>query len=328
MADPTLESRYGRPPYKPAFDQLKRAAFASIEFPVTNVEIHGSIRDHIHIYPHSKGGAPEKLGRNLYTISMDANFQNTFRKYPAALWPLSLRQLRGIFEEQTTDDLVIPTIGTIKAYCRNWSQKMEAKIRSGEMARFEFVEDQDATTLEQELAKVSTASLQAAVSNFDASKALADFQNDKTTESIFDAISDAANFVLSFADLAELTGNLVSAKLMALNDLASQFDRTKFGKDPTNEPVIHAVKELIDTIRKIMEDQKARFRSIEFFQVPITMPMNQISLRLYGTTERTIELMQLNAVPDVFRVVAGTRIRFYPPEDGVDNAIQTVRIGA
>ena len=133
-------------PHTVAFDTLQRASFQGIEFPITSMTLKGGIRDHIHEYPHAAGGAPEKLGRKLYEVSMQANFQSTFRAYPR-LWPSALSKLRKIFEQQTTGDLVIPTIGTIQAYARNWTQQMEAKIRSGETATFEFVEDQGSEDL-------------------------------------------------------------------------------------------------------------------------------------------------------------------------------------
>lgn len=306
--------RYGEdlPVYVPAIRQLKRASHMGIEFPITNSEVMGSIRDHIHIYPHAKGGAPEKLGRNLYTIRMEANFQATFKKYPG-LWPLKLRELRGYWEDQTTGDLVVPTIGTIKAYCRNWTQKMDARIASGETVSLEFQEDQDASQLEQELQRVSIASLQQAALKFNASKALADFQDDSTSESIFDAISDMANFVLSFADLAELGGNLLSSKLLALADLTRQFSRTNFADNISNEPVMGAFYELAATVQTIQEDINARNRKIEIYVTPRPTSMLALSQQLYGDGSHVDELMGMNAVDDQYAVRAGTRIKFYPP---------------
>src|SRR5438105_4964362 len=122
------------------FDTLQRASFGGAEFPVESVSIVGGLRDHIHEYPHSQGGAPEKMGRKLYTIRMKAVFQTKFKLYPG-LYPNTLNFLRKMFEEQSSADLVVPTIGTMTAYCRNWTQEMEWRIRNGEKADFEFVED-------------------------------------------------------------------------------------------------------------------------------------------------------------------------------------------
>lgn len=307
--------RYGEdlPTYVPAIRQLKRASHMSIEFPITSSEVMGSIRDHIHIYPHANGGAPEKLGRNLYTIRFEANFQATFKKYPG-LWPLKLRELRGYWEDETTGPLVVPTIGTIQAYCRNWTQKMDARIASGETVSLEFQEDQDATKLEQELQRLSIASFSQAALKFNASKALADFQDDSTAESIFDAISDAANFILSFADLAELGGNLVSSKLLALADLQRQFSRTNFADDITNEPIMNVFYEFAATVQTIQEDINAQNRKIEIYIVPSTTSMLSLSQQFYGDGSHVDELMSMNAVEDQYEVPAATRIKFYPPE--------------
>lgn len=299
----------------PAFDTLQLASFEEIKFPIHGCEISGSIRDHIHIYPHANGGSSEKMGRNLYLIKMEANFQATFKKYPN-LWPYRLRDIRTLFENQTTGRLVIPTVGTIRAYCRNWTQKMEVKIRSGEMCSFEFVEDQDATVLSQSLQQRSAVSIRQAAVAFNAAKALADFQDDSKAESIFDAIQNMANFILSFRDMAELAGNLVTAKLLALADLCKQFHATDFADNPRNEPVVNAFANLYDTVLRINDDLASQKRSLETFVVPTLMSMMNISQRLYNNTDHTVELMQMNIVDDVFQVRPGTRIKFYPNEVG------------
>lgn len=299
----------------PAFDSLQLASFEGIKFPIGSCEITGSIRDHIHIYPHAKGGSPEKMGRNLYLIKMEANFQDTFKKYPN-LWPYRLADLRKYFENETTGKLVIPTIGTIKAYCRNWTQKMEARIRSGEKCNFEFVEDQDATVLSQSLQQRSAVSIAESAKAFNAAKALADFQDDSKAESIFDAITNVANYILSFRDMAELAGNLVSAKVLALADLCKQFQATNFADSPRNEPVINAFANLYDTVLRINDDFASKQTKVEIYVVPTTVSMNQISQKLYGDTSHTVELMQMNAVDDVFQVRAGTSIKFYPAQVG------------
>src|SRR5262249_28189814 len=125
----------------PVFDQLQRASFDGVPFPVESVDVTSDLRHHVHEYPHTAGGDPEKLGRSLYRIQMLGNFQATFRAYPK-LWPEALTKLRKTFEAEKTADLVIPTIGTIKAFITKWRQRSTAKIRSGEKVEIEFLEDQ------------------------------------------------------------------------------------------------------------------------------------------------------------------------------------------
>lgn len=305
-----------------AFDKLQRASFDGIEFPVESVDVSGSIRDHIHEYPHADGGAPEKMGRRLYIVKMVANFQNTFKGYPD-LWPTNLGKLRLMFENQLTSDLVIPTVGTIQAYCRNWSQLMEAKIRSGEKATFEFVEDQETKELTADLIRVGEpANFSSAGDDFLASKALFDFRDDKRAISIFDAISNLVNFVTAFKDQTEAGLALLDAKFMAVMNLLSQFDHTEAMLNPLNEPGIQVAMRLWAAAQKASEDLASKKTPIQIYVVPITSAMSSICAAIYGDTERVTELMQLNAVVNVMSIPAGTLIRFYPtPEQTLGAAL-------
>ena len=81
----------------PLFDNLERASFAGYAFPVSDVEVTGGLRDHVHEYPHSPGGAPEKLGRKLYEFSFTSPMLAGFPRYPK-LWPETAASLRIVFE--------------------------------------------------------------------------------------------------------------------------------------------------------------------------------------------------------------------------------------
>lgn len=296
----------------PVFDQLQKASFQGIVFPIESCESAGSIRDFHHIYPHARGASVELMGRNLYTFRMEANFQATFPKYPG-LWPYRLQSLRKLWEEETIADLVVPTIGTIKAYCRNWSIRMEARIRSGEKVHLEFSEDQDATSLTESLISVKTQSLATATKNFDKFKALSDFQNDKKTESIFDAISNVANSFLALGDQSELAGNLISAKLQGILNLIDQADATFFSEDPMNSKMLSAMKDLWDiTLSTLDSIDNRHSEPLQIFIVGSTTTISVISSAIYGTADKAIELMQLNPIEDVFAIPAGTQIKYHP----------------
>jgi prophage DNA circulation protein len=297
-----------RPP--PVFDQLPKFSFGGIVFPVEGYDVAGGIRDHIHEYPHAAGGAPEKLGRRLYTVKVRASFQATFDKYPG-LWPTSLAKLIQFFEAQKTLPLVIPTKGTIQAYCRNWSSAVEAKVRSGERVDLEFVEDQSQANLISALVNVSTKNITTTLANYNAAKILADFSTLPST-SIFDAISNAANAFLAIGDMTQAATNLVSAKLTALVDLIKQVDQADFVKDPKNYPLITALHDLWDAAQTQAANINRKAIEPAVWVVSAPMAMSAIASALYGDTSRQTELMQLNAVEDVLRVPAGTAIRYYP----------------
>lgn len=288
------------------------------EFPVTHVEVRGGIRDHIHEYPHADGGAPEKMGRKLYEINMTGDFQNTFRAYPN-LWPQGLKTLRTAFERQLTGDLVIPTIGTIKAYAKTWTQTMEPKAsRSGEIASFVFQEDQTDTSLVKNDLQVSVTKLAQDYAKVDAAKAMTEFASEKDI-SLFDALANAINSVLAVFDTIDAIGNLISAKILAVADLCAQLSHTLTANDMRNAPIISALHDLWDTAQRANDSivQAGSFGGGKLLQyvVPATMSVSSISIELYGNTSHGVELMQLNPIEDAFAVRAGMRLKYIEPSE-------------
>lgn len=289
-----------------AFDSLQRASFLGIEFPISGCEVAGGIRDHIHEYPHAAGGSPEKMGRKLYIIRMQGNFQDRFPAYPK-LWPQGLRQLRESFDKQLSGDLAIPTIGKMKCYARSWVQTMNPKAsRSGETTTFEFCEDAD-SHIEFTEVNGSTLSLSKKLSAMEAAKLQTEFASTKDI-SVFDAVSNAINSVLAIGDLSNAALNLVTAKLLAVTDLCGQASNTLTAKNMKNAYIISALHDAWDTARQSNANLfKSQSRPLKY-TVPFTMPMSSISTTLYGDATHTVELMQLNAVEDAFAVRAGTNI--------------------
>ena len=131
------------------FDSYPQASFSGITFPVESSRIKGGIRDHIHEYPHSPGGSPEKLGRMLYEFTVQVHFDARFTNYPG-LYPQSLNQLTTLFEAQTTADFRLPQMpASVSCYCRAWTREMTNRIRSGERVELVFMEDQSTLYLFQ-----------------------------------------------------------------------------------------------------------------------------------------------------------------------------------
>jgi len=296
-------------PYFPPITQLKRASFMGVEFPVSEIDVTGGIRDHIHEYPHADGGSPEKMGRRLYTIRMHGVFSSTFPKYPK-LWPDGLAKLRGFFEKQLTGKLIIPTVGTIDAYARTWSQTMQPKSSlSGEMANFEFVEDQSTSALVASLVSTNVGAISQKAQAFDTKKELTKF-GATADISIFDAVSNAVNNVLAIGDLGGAAINLVGAKLLAATSLCATASETLTSKDGRNAPIIGALHDLWDTMLQSNANLfRTQARPLTYI-VPTTMAMSSISMAIYGDTTHTVELMQLNVVDDLFSVKAGTEITY------------------
>lgn len=292
----------------PAFDELKRASHHGIAFPVRSVRISGGLREHVHEYPHAPGGAPEKLGRKLYEISMSAMFlQGLIDPAWQNLWPVGLATLRRLWEDQVTGPLHIPTIGTIQAYAVDWSQEMESRIRSGEMAEIKFREDQSSAFLVGELVQVSPSALVDKLAAFElAAEAMS------PTPSIFDAIQDTTNSVLAFKDQIDLAGNLVEAKLLGLVHLLREADaQVKSLNDPQFVHVLDAMHELWLASQQLHDDVHQKSAQIQTYTVPFRTTITDVARALFGDNTRAADILQLNAIEDPFAIPAGAQLRYY-----------------
>jgi prophage DNA circulation protein len=293
--------------YSPPNTKLKRASFMGYEFPVTDVSVQGGLRDHIHEYPHANGGSPEKLGRRLYTVKMNALFMTTGKAYPH-LWPVTLQNLRQCWDRGYTGPLVIPTIGTMQAYCRNWTTDQTSKNLSGETASLEFVEDQPDSELFAAL--IHNPVLVSRFGTLNAAMIQADFASEKDM-GIFDALLNAVNSVLAVRDTIEMVGNLISAKLLAVADLCAIADKTLTAQYAGNEPLVAALKSIWDTANTASGNFFKDQATVRTYVVPALMSISQVSSAIYqGDSTRGVELMQLNAIEDPFAVSAGTKIRY------------------
>lgn len=296
------------PIYIPPNKKLKRASFMGYPYPVTEVTVQGSIRDHIHEYPHANGGAPEKMGRRVYIIKMHALFFTNGKEYPH-LWPTTLNYLRTYFERQTTGPLVIPTIGTIQAYCRNWTTVQTSKVLSGETAELEFVEDQGSAELVQALI-TATPTFVETFGRYNAALLLAEFSKPADI-SIFDAVANAVNGVLAVNDTLNAAGNLISSKLLTLSDYCASAEKTSTAQNPMNYPLIQSLKQIWDTALTASQTFYKEQASLAIYVVPTKMSVSSISSAVYqGDSSHGVDIMQLNAIPDPFAVRAGTPIRY------------------
>lgn len=288
-------------------DTLRRLSFAGIEIPYQSLSVHGGLRDHVHEYPHQAGGANEKLGRKLYEIRITADFEARLSNPAYADLHARLGRLRSIFEAQTTSDLVLPTIGSIKAYAIDWSQVSEAKNRSGERGEIVFREDLAAAFLTASILQEDTTRLADATSDWTVQSAI------PNKPSIFDAITAAANSVLAVKDQIDLFGELVEAKILGLVALLSEADKdVRELNDPQNYRITEAMLALWQSATQLNQDLSERGVQLQQFVVPVTMDVSRISAAVFGgDSSRGADLMGLNPFPDPFAVIAGTIVRFY-----------------
>jgi hypothetical protein len=313
----------------PIFDKLPRASFAGLEFPIEELRIEGEIRDHAHEYPHAPGGAPEKLGRRLYVFHFRAKFHATFRAYPG-LYPGTWNRLRNKFEAETTDDLVVPLLGTVKAYAKTWTEVGSARSRSGVSVDMTFREDlQDAFTANALLVTADTG-LQAAQTQLSIQKQIfagtpanqimlgppPPIALDDLTKTpvlgLLDRIDDAINNVLAIQDQIEIANMVADAKVTRLLTLCEELDHLDPLATPRNDPLRDALHDVWGAANDRRRDIARRQEHIFVFATTLPrMSVTDVAYAIYGDSSRAMQILQLNHLPDPFNIPLGTPLRLY-----------------
>lgn len=292
----------------PRFDELQRASFGGIEFPVTAVRVRCKYGHFVHRYLRVAGGAIEKLERELYMVEMDAVFDVNVKGY-GTLWPDALAALRRMFESGTTDDVVVPTIGAIPAMIPEWEQEAQmGQRRSGETTTLRFLEDQTEKFLQLSVAESSLAGLGDAASRFNAAALSAP----EAERDLFGKIQDAANKVLSIKDQADLYGGLITARVEELTGYLREADgQIESLQNPQNSDLFEAFLELWNAALDIGANLAESERGGQFYVTPQTMSVSDISVAIYGDTSRANDLLLNNAIADPFAVPAGETLIYF-----------------
>ena len=287
-------------------DRFPALRFAGIAWPYKRIRIKGGLRDHVHEYPHSPGGAPEKLGRKLYEISIEGIFlENLLREELADLYD-RLGQLRAIFEAGRTEDLTLPNIGTIKAYASEWGQELVAKIRSGEMGDFQFREDQSAAFLANALTQSSPRDFSSKMDT------LFEEAEENGYGSVFDDLQNAVNDVLAVFDQVDLGASLIEAKIRQVAGMCKELDqRIDIFDDPGNHRILDALHELWTSANDLNADLNQKSARLINYIVPQRMAIGDVAAAVYGDAGRGFDILQLNAIDDAFEIPAGAVLRYY-----------------
>lgn len=292
-----------------------KASFAGIPFLYTEVRVKGGLRNASHEFPHAPGEEFEKLGRKAYRVSFKALFHDIpgsamNANYPDA-YPVNIRKLREIFELGKTEDLVIPTIGTIKAFAPDWEQTFRTAVLTGETMDMEFLEDQDAATLVGLVTEFgSPQAVFVANDNLQALAAIADFKSVETA-GVMQRINDAVVAVEGVFGRADAASQIVAAKIQQVTTLCQYADaQLSDFQDPMNYEVITAMKDLYLSSRDLAENVTQSQAELRSKTTPKLMSIQQVSQWLFGATDRAAEILQLNAFEDAFAIPAGTTVKY------------------
>lgn len=289
--------------------ELPRASFDGIEFPYTDLSVKGGLRYAQHEFPHSPGAEIEKMGRRPYTITFKAWFHDVPGSPLSTAYPglhSRLEELRDKFEKERTADLVVPTIGTIRAVATEWTQQFDPRVSSGETFELTFIEDQDLATL-KELVDIPDA--QAVISANDDLQAAVMLA--KIKSSIFQQINDAITAVQGVFGMADAMSNLVAGKLHAVSNLCAYADsQVEEMQDPVNHVVVEALKHLWSNAQQAADNILSSAKTMRHYTTPKTMSVNQIAVQLFGSSEKGFELLQMNDFADPMEIPAGTDVKY------------------
>lgn len=293
---------------------MPRTKFGTIEFPseMTRRTLVG--RHFVHEYPHTPGGAPEKLGRGLWHVTVEANFTATSPLYPD-LYPNGMTTISRWAELQTTLPFTHPSAGTFPAFIIHYDQTKNAKLKSGEKATIEFLEDQaqmfNATDLVVS-ADDTTIGPTALTLRTELAAVQAQLQVTPTDFSVFDALQTAVNTLLGFRDTTELWGNRYAAAAQQVISLCEQVDHMASMQDARAWPVVDSLRDLQAQAIRIQQDSQAKRQRLQRYVVPSTMSITQIATNLYQDASRQSDLLALNVINNPMSILAGTIILYYP----------------
>jgi len=310
------------------FDTLRRAEFAGVPFPWDDLAIQGRYRHHVHEYRHTDGGDIEKQGRTLYTLRFNAVFDENLETsvlpggangYPKLL--LGLQQLQECYERGTTAALVVPTMGTLPCFITSFERHAAPVAqRSGERATLEFLEDSDVATTVQDLVDVAsvdrTAQQVVALRAAIAAAILADPQKRRGLNDPFDALASLIGKIGGLKDQGELFEAMVSGKLEQLAQMCARLDSTvQWFAHPENHLLLEQFKELWSSFRTAANDIKTLKTSkgklqVRSYTVPRTSTIQQVSIAIYGRSDRSFDIMQINDIADALAIPAGTTLKY------------------
>lgn len=295
---------------------LPQCSFGNINFPVESSRIEGGQRDHVHEFPHTPAGAPELLGRKLYTFHVTAKFDIHFAdegSYPG-LYPENLGTLLQYFEQGSTQPLRLSQMGaSVPAYAVQWTREQTAKCRSGEIVQITFREDTTSAFLFSSMVN-TTLGLAAAGGGLGAQLSSVQNQLGDFTMNLFGQLAAALSSIVAWGN--QLGGTFTSQfydEVLAAQTICGDLDARPEMLSPDLWPVINALHDVWLSVIKMSQQKSQNGIKLMQWINPITQPIGQVAASIYGgDSSRSGDLLSLNVIVDPMAVRAGARINYFP----------------
>lgn len=292
------------------------ASFDGILFPVSSITAVGALRHALHEYPHTPGGDPEKLGRKSYVIRMACIFADIDgpirEKYPD-LYPNGLKNLRATLDEGKTADLVIPTIGKIKAFGTGWNQQWSAKNLSGEDLEVEWLEDQTSDFL------ISDPAFEIGANDVVAKAKVVRFlvSQEDFEPSVMDLFDALSNTVGEFQRARDQVGRQIAAIESKVRKVETACKTLKALANPLKQA------EFVRLTSAVSDVQYAAVVTAQALAAPIltvltyvvswTMSVTELAIQIYKDASRAVDILKMNEFADALRIPAGTKVKYPKP---------------
>jgi hypothetical protein len=318
-----------------ALSNLAPASFGGQKFEFTSMHIRGGQRYHLLEYRKRNGGRVDRQGRRPYAITFDAWWhENISLPDEGAGFPMGFDRMLRRLEKGETDDLYVPSLGVIRAFCHNWDATMNVRVRSGMTTQLEFIEDSEEQTLE-ELAAIGTTKLDAKATTFEQEVAALRLQlaaqraqeavpgslpefpplpiDEVETLDLVDSVVQMARDIESIRDQADLYGSLMSAKVESLIAAMARIERTMAFQQPENWSAIKAGREMWSSAVELSKDLRGTRLPLRVFEVPRVMSIQEISLAIFGDTSHGFELLmnQSFTIDDPMVIQPGTQMQYF-----------------
>lgn len=286
-------------------EDLPKAAFNGIEFPITEVTVKGGIREHTHEFAHSDEWEDETLGRKPYIVTMHIAFHDiTDGTTRPDLWPHSINTLFSQWEKSENGDLDIPTVGRMSARAIDFERTAVFTQLTGEDCVVSFKETK------RKPIELFNQNFEGTL-ELPANRVVLEAAALPAKPNVFDQIEAAVAAARRVLDAPDRFATVVESKLAFLSNLCREANDHVTMQDPANAKIMNALHDLWSTSNTLAKNVAKKLTTVQTYTVPIEMPITTIAAAIYADTDRTMELLQLNAIEDAFAVPAGSRLRYY-----------------
>ncbi len=308
------------------FDKFALASFAvsngnSVAFPVHKIQQDGANRLIERERPYRDGAKLDDTGSKARRWTMECVFHNSITE-PGLdvfnkginLYPDSLNDLLIIFDFHETGDLMVPTIGMVRAKAEDYSRVEDVNLVDGATLSLVFVEDNEDTV---DFRSITSPTINAQgnrlalKTEFDAQSAGIDSFNLNSLEEAASSLEQAANAPGDAVDDVRKQANRVRHNAERVESAFSQAGQE--GRDllldPTSTDVGRALIELVDVSARATNDPRRGRPRIVSVITTVDTSMLEISS---VARQRYSDLLAINtAIPNALLIPRGSVVKIF-----------------